>query len=328
MSRMRLLIMYSTAPPTSGHVERLAALDPRVEVVVARDEAGAREAAPGAEVFLGHRYLAQCLPEAGRLKWVQSSAAGVDHLLTPALVARRPILTRCPVFADTIAWHALAMGLALVRGLSEAACAPHRQPPVAPDGSRLPPLPRTAVVVGMGDIGRALGELLKGLGLRVLGVVRTRRDVPARCCDEVLPPDRWRSRLGEADLLFLSIPGAPENRHFIDNDALARLPRHAVVVNVGRGMTLDHAALLRRLESLQLGGAGLDVLDEVPADVQNLLRQTPHVLITPKIASFTEDRQARFEAFVEQQVRAYLTGKPLVAPVELPAAPPLPGDRP
>jgi phosphoglycerate dehydrogenase-like enzyme len=299
----RLLIMYSTAPPSDGHLRHLAGLGGDVRVAGAEDVAIAE--APEAEVFLGHRYLWQVLPRAERLGWVQSSAHGVTHLIVPALLERGPLLTRAPIFGDVIAWHALAMGLALIRGLGASCFARGAGRP--PTASVPAPLPRVAMVFGMGEIGRELGRLLKGLGCTVLGVNRSGTADPS-ACDTVLP-ETWREHLGRVDLLFLCAPLTRRTWRIIDAEVLDLLPTHAALVNVARGDLVDHRALADRLEAGRLAGAALDVLDGATDEERGRLNRLPDVVLTPHSASFLPNRQEQFERFVEEQVRRYLAGQ-------------------
>jgi len=307
----KLLIMYSNGAPTDEHVGRLERLGPGVRVAVARDESGAMREAADAEVFLGHRYLAQCLPHARRLKWLLSTAAGVDHVLTPALRSVAPIVTRAPIFSDAIAFHALTIALSVSRRIPQAVATQGQRRWASQDEFDVLPIPRVAMVIGLGYIGRTVAGLLRGMGMKVIGVDRLPDPRTLECCDEFRPTDRWRDSLDQVDLCFMAIPGSPENRHFVNDAALSALPKHAVLVNIGRGMTVDHAALLRRLRAGLLGGAALDVLDEVPDELKQQLWTEPRVLITPKLCSFVPDRQPRLEAHVESQVKRYLAGEAL-----------------
>jgi phosphoglycerate dehydrogenase-like enzyme len=308
---VHLLVMYSTAPPSDGHLRRLAGLGDDVRVATATTEEAAIARVPEAEVILGHRYLWQVLPRAKRLRWVQSSAHGITHLIVPALFERGPLLTRAPIFGDVVAWHALALGLALVRGLG--ACCFARGAGRPPTATVPAPLPRVAMVFGIGAIGRELGRRLKGLGCTVLGVNRSGTADPS-ACDAVLA-ETWRAHLGRVDLLFLCAPLTRRTWRVIDAELLDRLPTHAALVNVARGGLVDHRALADRLEAGRLAGAALDVLDHATDVERGRLARLPNVILTPKTGSFLFGRQERYEGFVEEQVRRYLDGEMPLHPV-------------
>jgi phosphoglycerate dehydrogenase-like enzyme len=295
--------MYSTSPPTVKHIDRLQSLKDDLRVTVVDSEQKAIENAPNTQIILGHRYLWQVLPCANSLEWVQSSAAGINHLLVADLWKRQPLLTRSPIFSDIIAWHALALALAVMREIKNYCSTNLLQ------YANLGGVPRVALVFGLGEIGKELVNLLRGLGLTVIGVNRSGKSpIP---CDQIITPKSWQNYLDQVDWLFLCAPLTEDTHQVIDDDVLTRLPKTAVIINVARGGLINHSALINRLEQEQLAGAGLDVIDTVTEEQLFKLQNLRSVIITPKIASFCPERQLKFEGFVESQVQRYLEKKPL-----------------
>ena len=312
---MRILLMYGFADPSPGHVARLRALDGRLDVVVAGNEAEAVELAPDAEVILGHRYLRQCLPRAGRLRWVQSTSGGVDRLPCDLLARRGVKLTRVTLFAPVIATHAVAMAWALARALPQS-LANQRDNKWEPRLPFLPP-PRRALVLGAGAIGREIARCLRAQEIHVSIVKRTPEEPGRIGCDEVFATAAWREALPRTDWCFLALPLTPGTRGIFDAEAIRALPSHAVLVNVGRAETLDQAALRDALAADRLGGAGLDVVDPSPPDPGDPLWTSPRCILTPHVAAHDPHRQEAIEAFFEAQVAAYLRGEPLSDEVPL-----------
>jgi phosphoglycerate dehydrogenase-like enzyme len=309
-----ITLMYSNFAPSAGHVERLAALAGAARVVVAADEAGALANAGQTRIVLGHRYLRQLLPHAPGLRWVQSSAAGYDHLPWRELAARSISLSRNPLNATAIAQHAIALAWALLRRLPDAMQAQARGEWAAPFA--MLPLPRTALVLGLGAIGLAVARCLRGLGLYVRGSANSGSAAQRDACDEFVAANRWRDALCDTDILVLALPLDATTRGGIGAAELAALPAHAIVINVARDGLIDRAALVAALRSQRLGGAGLDVLDPVPT-ANDALWTTPNLLITPKVAAYHPGMQQHFEAFAEAQTRRFLAGEPLDAVVDL-----------
>jgi phosphoglycerate dehydrogenase-like enzyme len=307
---MHALLMYNPDPPSAAHVARLRAFAPRLRVTVASSEAEARAAAGTATVILGQRYLRQVLPHAPHLRWVQSTSGDTDHLPESVLAERGVVLTRFVGAARLVARHALALAWAFTRGLP----ALTRQHEAATWAKALPllPSPAHALILGTGAIGRALAAPLRAHGLRVTGVKR-RVDGALPNFDALLDRSAWRTALPTVDWCFLALPHTPDTVDMVDEAALRALPPHAVVVNVGRGETLDLSALMRVLEAGHLGGAALDVvphaLDPLPPD--HPLWTTPRLLVSPHVAGHDPTRGPIVEAFVEAQVARYLAGKPL-----------------
>ena len=314
MHAMQLLLMYSNFAPSPRHLARLRVLNPDGTVIVASSEDEAKRHAQDVEVILGHRYLRQTLPYVRKLEWIQSTAAGIAHLLSRELIEISPRLTRCPVHADAVAQHAIAMLLAVVRDVPALV---HNQANRNWNRSLdLLPFPRAAVVVGLGLIGSRIARLAKGLGLKVSGVARRDRPDLADVCEEILRPDRWREVLPSIDVCLMALPLTRQTFRFLDADALAALPDHAVVINVGRGATIDTATLVRRLSAGRLGGAGLDVFETEPLPPDDPLWATPRLLVSPKIAALHPGMQRDVERFIEEQVQRHMEDRPLLYEVE------------
>jgi phosphoglycerate dehydrogenase-like enzyme len=311
---VKLLVMYSNQPPSPEHIRRLGALRGGLKVVVADSEVAAISHAADAEAILGHRYLRQTLPHTRQLKWVQSTAAGVQHLVSPDLVRISPTLSRCPIFSKVVAFHTFALALAVLRRIPDALAAQWRGEWAHPID--MPPLPQTAMVLGMGCVGRALAAILRQQGIAVLGVARRRSPEAEAACDELLDSANWRQNLHRADLCFIALPLTKSTENLFDESALRALSSHAVLVNTARGGIVDIGALVRQLSSGHLGGAALDVIDPIPEPTDPIWR-TPRLLITPKVSVFHPGRQEEIEAFVESQVKRYLEGEEILHQVDV-----------
>lgn len=303
-----IAVMYSNFSPSEAHLARLEAIAGGGAVTVVEDERQALACAGRIEVVLGHRYLRQLLSAAPALRWIQSTAAGVDHLPLAEIAARGIVLTRNPLNTEAIAHHLVASIWAVLRRIPDAVRAQARGEWVRPPA--MLPLPRTALVLGMGEIGRAVAALLRGLGLHVRGCARSGTAAQRAACDEFLFPHQWRAALGDTDVCILAMPLTGQTRGCFGADEIAALPPHAVLANVARSGLLDGAALLRALEAGRLGGAALDVLDPVPPPDAPIWK-TPGLLITPKVAAFHPAMQDRLEAWVEAQLQRHVDGRAL-----------------
>jgi phosphoglycerate dehydrogenase-like enzyme len=283
-----------------------------VSVVVADSEEIAVRHAADTDIILGHRYLRQTLPHVRRLKWVQSTAAGPHHLLSSDLRRVNPILTRCTAFSDVIAWHAFTLALSLVRRIPEAVKA-QQQGIWAHSRFNMLPFPQTAMVFGVGCVGRELAMILRRNGLSVLGVTRKYSPEAGAVCDELFcDHNSWFEHLHRADLCFITLPLTKNTSCFFNEAILRALPQHAVLVNVGRGGIVDTDALVSILQEGHLGGAALDVVDPVPSSSSDPVWSAPRLLITPKVAVFHPEHQKKLEAFIENQVIRYLNGETLL----------------
>ena len=308
---IRVLAMYGLFEPSTGHLERIRAMGG--DVTVAHEEATAISAAATAEVVFGHRFLRQTLPHAPRLRWVQSTAGGVDRLPCASLHARGIALTRTTYTAATIARHAHTLAWTLQRRLPEAW---ERQRSACWDNAfAWLPAPRRAGIFGTGNIGRAIAALLQRDGIATIGIKRTIDGALLPEFSELHPFSEARELLPSLDWCFLALPRTPETAGWFNEDTLRRLPRHALFINVGRGPTVDSAALARVLASGHLGGAALDVVDTEPEPLPAVWH-APRLLLTPHIAAHYAERPEDAERFSEEQFARYRAGTPLLNTVD------------
>jgi phosphoglycerate dehydrogenase-like enzyme len=171
----------------------------------------------------------------------------------------------------------------------------------------------TVAIVGYGKIGQALAVALRALGMRVVGVRRTLD--PAAPAPPALAalydPDGLPRALAGARYVVSVLPRTPETEGFWTDATFSLLPPGAVFVNVGRGRTVDEAALLRALRTGRLAGAGLDVFAAEPLPPDSPLWDEPNVLVVPHTGSETIHYTDRALAIVADNLRRYIAGEPL-----------------
>jgi phosphoglycerate dehydrogenase-like enzyme len=266
--------------------------------------------------------------DAPRLRWVQINSAATHAIRDkPILHSPVPIANVSGAYTITVAECALGMLLALTRPfpLGVRFQLERRWPadyaPWAGDDL----YGRTMAVVGYGSIGRQIGRMVQALGMTVLAYKRRpqqREDdsylVPGTGDPEGTIPRAWfgpgqlQEMLRQADVAMVTLPGTPATEGLLDSTALAALPRHAYLVNVGRGGVVDEAALAQALRDGALAGAALDVFAQEPLPPDSPLWTAPNTLILPHIGSWSR-RQAHWATGVLlENLRRDLRGEPLV----------------
>jgi phosphoglycerate dehydrogenase-like enzyme len=188
------------------------------------------------------------------------------------------------------------------RGLVQARDAQRRH---AWDEIEPPELNGTRVVIlGLGSIGTAIAERLRPFGVEVIGVGRTARDGVHGLAelDEVL---------GGADILVNILPLTGATGGLLDARRLGLLPDGALLVNAGRGRTIETAALVDELRAGRIRAA-LDVTDPEPLPGDHPLWGLPNVLITPHMAGDSPATAPRAFELAGDQVRRFAAGEPLV----------------
>lgn len=252
-----------------------------------------------------------------RLRLIQSLAAGVDGIQAAGFDPSIPIATGAGLHSQTVSEHTLAMLLALLRRIPAClqaqaegrwACELGGMQELRPEG-RLTSLMDTRVLIwGFGEIGQHLAPLLRALGAEVTGVARSAGE---RAGTPVITAEQLPDTLPQTDVLISILPSSEETTHAVDAAVLAALPAHALVVNVGRGTTLDAQALRAALEDGTIAGAALDVTDPEPLPADDPLWNAPNLLITPHAAG---GRPVGADERIEHNVRALRDGTPLLHP--------------
>ncbi len=222
-------------------------------------------------------------------------------------------------YAPTVAEHAVAMLLALLRRIPEAVA---QRRAAARGISRTPCRSAPCTAQPSRSSASATSDAtsplrLRGFGARVIAVTRSGRADPL--ADEAASAADLHAVLGRSDAVVLAVPLNARTRHLLGARALAALRPHAIVINIARGGVIDHAALREALAQGRLGGAGLDVTEPEPLPADDPLWTMPNVLITPHVAGYGGDvAPRRILALVERNLESFTAGRPLEAlvPVE------------
>jgi phosphoglycerate dehydrogenase-like enzyme len=252
-----------------------------VSVRIAATPSEAAGAIADAEILYAWKFPPHLYAKAGGLKWLQVMGAGVDWALVPEL-PRSVQVTRAPgVFGPWMAEYVLGWCSWVTQRMKvyrDAQRLRRWNDHVLPD--RLGG--KTMAIVGLGDIGRDIARMARGLGMRVLGV--SRRGRPVREAARVYPVAAMARALREADFVVLLLPLTAETRGIIGSDALAVMKSTAWLINIARGAVVNEAALLEALEQKRIAGAVLDVFDREPLPPSHPLWRMDNVVVTPHIS--------------------------------------------
>lgn len=267
----------------------------------------------------------------GNLRLVQMLSAGYENAERAGFADGVTITNGQGLHDRPVAEHALALILAAARRL-HVAFAAQREHRWATELGGLQPEPSPGLfstlrgarvtIWGYGSIARSLRPHLTSLGATVTGVARTPRlddgvrVVTAGSFAEVLPA---------TDVLVMILPSGPDTRGCLDAGPLGLLPRHAWVVNVGRGDTVDEGALVGALRSGRIAGAALDVTAIEPLPADSPLWDAPNLILTPHAAGGRPLGAAELIAVNFAAIRA---GRPLRNVVLGPQVQPAPAGIP
>ncbi len=314
------------------HVGRIRAVDPRVEVIYepallrrpryAADHGGVAVPRSPAEEGRWRGLLARAdilfdfdytnhgeLPElAPRVRWIQSSSAGIGQFVKHRRYHER---MKGTIFTTASGIHAVPLAefcamamLGFSRGLFRMHDLQARRHWERFAGTDL--VGRTVLIFGHGAIGREVGRLARGFGMKAIGVKRsvTNEDPAAHHADELYPAASFRSLLPRAEFLVLAAPHTDETEQVLGRKEITLLPRGAVLINIGRGALVDEGAMIDALREGQLGAAALDVFATEPLPTDSPLWGMPNVLVSPHSASTSDRENGRLtELFCENLAR-------------------------
>jgi D-3-phosphoglycerate dehydrogenase len=306
--RPRLVLCYPVEP---RHLAQISAVAAGFEVIDAGQERVAEEL-PSADIFCGHPKVPVPWDEVvrrGRLRWIQSSAAGLDHCLVPPVIESEIIITSASgVLADQVADHTIALLTGLLRSLPTFFRAQQKREFIR---RQTRDLHRARIgIIGLGRNGRRLAEILSAFRTTILATDWFPVNKPKHV-SELLPADAVDDILSRVDILILAAPLTDITRGMIDSRRLALLPRGAILINVARGQLVVESDLVAALESGHLGGAGLDVTDPEPLPMESKLWTLPNVIITPHVGGQSATRIDDMTNFFCDNLRRYLNRQPL-----------------
>ncbi len=323
----RTINVLVITPCSSENLESIRAVSPRLKVTDAShlgppfpprleppDPAKERQLdvlLAETEVLYGLIFPRNIIARAPKLKWIQGTSAGVDRTLTPDIVASKVTMTNVSgMHVVPISEHVFALILAAAKNLShyfdnQKDKKWERYPSVTLDG-------KTLGILGLGNIGRRIARLGKAYGMRI---VATRRHVNkigrARDVDVVYPRQQLGDLLAESDYVVNCLPYTPETDKVLGEAEIRRMKPGSFFVNIGRGTTVDEAALIRALQEKRIAGAGLDTFEQEPLPLDNPLWTLPNVIVTPHMSGSTADYNTKATAIFVENLKRYVAGRRL-----------------
>jgi phosphoglycerate dehydrogenase-like enzyme len=302
--------------------ERLAWLQsvaPGVELVALDEGADVGAALRGADAVIG--ICSEDVIAAGAdLRWVQVLTAGVERCVSiPEMVERDVRLSNMQrVAGPVMAEHVFALLLGLTRnvgGWIDAQRAAEWRRTEA-RGRMVSLRGKTLLVAGLGGIGTEVARLGHAFEMEVIATRASSREGPDYVSYVGLPHE-LNTLAKRADVVVNTVPLTPQTQRIFDAGFFAALPSGAIFINVGRGGSVDTAALIAALESGRLAGAGLDVTDPEPLPGNHPLWRRKDVIITPHVSAGSDAGREDRWLVVRENLRRYVEGAPLLSVVDV-----------
>lgn len=256
-------------------------------------------------VFGEPSLVSKVIEQMQRVKWVQSSWAGVEPLLAPQLRHDYLLTNIRNVYGPLISEYVFSYLLMIERKIVSRRYA---QSEKMWDSSLSGTLQGKLLgLLGVGSIGAHMALTAKNFGMRVYGF--TRMSESCQAVDRYYHAGNWKEFASDLDYLVCTLPGTKDTNDLVDAEAISALPQKAWLINVGRGSTLDESALLGALENQRIAGAVLDVFKEEPLPAQHPFWVTPNIYITFHTAAQNNPPDIA-SVFIENYMR-YIRGDSL-----------------
>ena len=257
-----------------------------------------------------HRMTRNVIEKAPKLRGIVKCGArpGPENVDMAAANERKILVAYTPgANSDSVAEFSLALILSLAKRLPDVMWRVRRQQWRDASCLGVELSEKTAGVVGLGAIGSKVSQAVSRLGMRVLAhdpyVSKEKADsVHARLTD-------LKILLRESDVVSLHAQLTDQNRHMIGRSELALMKRNAFLINTARGALVDESALYDTLRDRRIAGAALDAFETEPPPPESPLLTLDNVIMTPHIASWTDDALRKETSMAVDEVRRIVAGE-------------------
>ncbi|WP_424830136.1 D-2-hydroxyacid dehydrogenase [Ruegeria sp.] len=251
---------------------------------------------------------------APNLKWIHCIGAGVEHMLPMDWLPEGVTLTNNKGVHAAKAGEFGLMAILMLHSHMPAIVTNQRKAHY--ESLYCSPIAgKTVVVLGTGSLGGSGAKMIKPLGVNVIGVNRSGRDVEG--CDRCVPTAQLDAVLPLADYLLIATPDTPDTRGLMDRRRLDLMKPTAGIINIGREAVMDYDALCDKLDEGSLGGAILDVFDPEPIAAESRLWNTKNMIITPHVSADDGDAYIPLTlGLFFQNMELFLADKPLLNPID------------
>ncbi len=317
-----------------------ASFDGRIRLQIADTDDALRDLVRQADVLYSGTVPDIVPADTPDLRWIQLPSAGADHLRNlPVWNSDITITSSKGIHTVPMSEHVFAMLLALVRQIPALVRAQEQREWLHNSAGRTLTFGelrgRTMAIIGMGKIGDGVAHLAHAFGMRVIGTrhsVTTPQEIPGRAeaaysdppwleavenaPDMVYPASQLPEVLAQSDVVVVILPLTAQTEGLLGDAEFQAMKRGALFLNIGRGAVIQEDALVRALQSGQLGGAGLDVFTEEPLPEASPLWSMPHVLISPHVGGMSGRTHERAAHFFAVNLVRFLDGEPLLNVVD------------
>ena len=302
--------------PPAEMSDRIGQRWPEIRVVHLPNYDRLPEELPDANIFIGYSLRVDQLVWAKKLRWIHSTAAGVNQLMYPELRHSGITITNASgVHSIPMVEHVMGVLVAMARRFPDVwrQQQAHRwsQQEIWDQAPRPRELRgRVLLLVGFGTVGQEVAKMAKAFGMKIRAVTRSGRS-DTNLAEKIYPRTELNAALQEADYIVLAAPDTPETYNLIGAAQFQAMKPNAYLVNVARGSLVDEAAMIEALRGHRIAGAALDVTAQEPLPPESPLWDLENVFITPHLSASTENLWTRQTDLVMDNLERWFAGKEL-----------------
>jgi len=302
--------------PGDKNIPLMAELRQSARIVVGDSPSDFVRAGVEAEIILNWSgslvLLQEVFLKSSRVRWVHCRSAGLEQVLFPELIESEVILTNgSGVFSPSLGEFVLAAILYFAKDFRRMIRNQMRGIWEPFDVSMVSG--KTLGIVGYGSIGRVVAARTRALEMNVLGLRRSARQQSEKdsLIDQVYEPEQLLEMLSRCDYVVVSLPLTAQTQGLIAEAEFAVMKKNAVLINVGRGPTIDELAMIKALSDNRIRAAALDVFDREPLPRGHPFYSLENVLLSPHCADHTPDWLNNAMRFFLAQVERFRNGETL-----------------
>eukprot|EP00210_Caulerpa_lentillifera_P003429 g3272.t1 len=225
--------------------------------------------------------LENILAKAKQVRWIHSATAGINHLPVKEIKALNiPITNNKGAYSHSLAEFSLFACNYFAKNCARLMTAKKAKKWEQFEVEEL--RGRTMAIIGLGDIGFCTAKIAKAFGMKIIGIRRnlSLNEQEKLTIDEIYGPENTAKVMGISNYIVAALPLTPKTTGMIDSTCIKAMQPHAVFINVGRGETVDEAALIEALQHNKIRGAGLDVFIVEPLPKTSPFYGLENVLLT------------------------------------------------
>jgi phosphoglycerate dehydrogenase-like enzyme len=281
---------------------------PDLEVAAGHDEGFLAQHIVDADVMLVYGFPLERLKQAARLRWIQLTSAGAEHLFEGRQSLQGIVITNTRgMHADLIADYTFGAIVTLQWNFLDL----FLDKQARRWGSRAiePLMGKTLGIVGLGAIGSEIARRAPSFGMNVIGLKRN--PVPIQGVSRVFGPGRLKDVLSESDFVVVAAALTPETYRMIGEQELRAMKKTGFLINIARGRIIDESTLIKALQEKWIAGAFLDAFENEPLPPESPLWELPNVMVTPRISGILKDYAGGVMEIFGENLRRWKEGLPL-----------------